>query len=70
MTEDIAIIHGITHKGPVLWSFDVFVFFVGPINKLLNKLSSCWWFQMPWHLYNITVMIDKNKQALACIMHV
>ena len=38
------------HKGPVMWSFDVF--FVVILNKLLNKQLSCWWFEILWAYYN------------------
>ena len=43
------IVKGIHHL-----EFDVF--FVVSLNMLLNKQSSCWWFEMPWHSCNITVM--------------
>ena len=36
-------------KSPVLWSFDVF-FDVSP-NNLMDKHSSCWWFETSWGSY-------------------
>ena len=40
------------HKGPVIWSFDIF--FVVSLNHLLNKLSNCRWFEISWCLCDIT----------------
>ena len=34
------------HKGPMIWSFDAF--FVVSLNKMLNKFSSCQWFEIWW----------------------
>ena len=47
-------------KGPVKWSFDNF-------NKLLYKQLNCQWFDMPWHLGDITVVSMGNCE---CQVHV
>ena len=41
------------------------VFFVVILKKLLNKQSSCWWFEAPWHSCVVTVMNSqwKNKNS-------
>ena len=40
------------YKRPVMWSFDIFFFVT--LNKLLNKLSACQWFEIPWCSSDIT----------------
>ena len=42
------------HKGPVTWIF--YDFFVGCWNKMLEKESSCWWFETTWLLCAVIVM--------------
>ena len=51
------------HKGPVMWGLDVV--FVVSLNKLLNKQlrHSWWWYEMPWHKSDITVMLLMNKDS-------
>ena len=41
------------HKGPVMWSFDVF--YVVSLGKLLNKQSNCLWFETTCCSCDITV---------------
>ena len=42
---------GFPRLGSVMESFNIF--FVVNLNKLSNKQSSCWWFEMPWHSCDI-----------------
>ena len=44
------------HKGPVILNFDVFD--CVPMNKLLNKQSTCRWFETPYRSINVDVVID------------
>ena len=44
------------HKGSVMWS--VGVSFIN-LNKLLYKQLSCWWFEVPWCSWAVTVMAIK-----------
>ena len=39
-----------TQKWPVMQSCDV------SMNRLVNKQLSCWWFEMPCHSFDVTVM--------------
>ena len=43
-----------THKGPLMWNFDLF--FVITMKNLLNKQSSCQWFETPWCPYDVRVI--------------
>ena len=46
------------HKGPVMWSFDVFFFFfTASLNTLLNNQLGCQWYEMPWCSWDIRVMM-------------
>ena len=49
------------HTGPIMWSFDIS--FVVSLNKLLKKLLSCQWFQMPWYSCDNTVMETHQPQT-------
>ena len=42
-------------RGKVMLSF--YVFFFANLNKMLNKQSSCPWFKMEWHSYDVAAMI-------------
>ena len=55
------------HRGPVMHSIGVF-FAINP-NKLLNKWSSCWRFQMSWHSYDTTVMSSTNDLWVVTIAY-
>ena len=49
------------------------IFYV-KINKLLNKMLSCWWFEMPWRSCDVIVMNEKlnlreAKICLALLLH-
>ena len=54
------------HIGPEMWNFDVA--FVVSMNKFLNKQSSFWWYEMSWHLHDITVMY-MNISFIAVMSH-
>ena len=43
------------HSMSVIQSFDFFV--VIGLNKLLNTLSSCWWFEIAWQSFAMTLMV-------------
>ena len=47
------------HKEPVMWSFEIL--FVINLNELLDKQSSCWWFETPWHPCDIAVMMRQQR---------
>ena len=47
-------------KGSVMQSFDIF--FDISLNKLLNKLVSCLWLELPWCSCDITVMLIQCSQ--------
>ena len=46
----------------------IFVLFYDGINKLLNKRLSYCWFEMPWHLNNITVMARQTPNEVLTVM--
>ena len=45
---------GFPSQRPVMWRFSVF--FVVILNKLCNKLLSCWWFEKTWCSCVCTIM--------------
>ena len=46
------------HKRPIMENFHVFS--VVFLNKLLNQLLSCQWFEIPRHSYHITLMLYRD----------
>ena len=48
---------GSPHKGTPMWSFAVSIVVI--LNKLLNKQSSCQWFDTPWGSCDVTAMERK-----------
>ena len=50
------------YKGPVMGIF--YVFFVGSWNQILEKESSCWWFETPWLSCAVIVMWIRHVNHL------
>ena len=46
--------------------YGAWYFLVVSLNRLLNKQSSCWCFEMPWHSCDVTVMLTAEGLAVCC----
>ena len=51
-----------TQKEPVMWSFGFLV--IIRLNKLFNQQPSSWWFDSPWHPYDIIILTGIAPPAM------